>query len=50
MHPLLFVNWRSVNAMFRGLMWLVAVALAVVVVIHLVPGAPAVHHSAQALR
>lgn len=50
MHPLLFVNWSSVNRMFRGLMWLAAVVLATVVVMHLVPGSPAVHHSARALR
>ena len=50
MHPLLFVNWSYVNVMFRGLMWLVAIALATFVVIHLMPPSPAVHHSARLLR
>lgn len=28
MNPLMFVNWASVNAAFRGIMWLLAVGLA----------------------
>jgi hypothetical protein len=44
MHPLLFVNWSSVSSMFRTLMWIVAIALAGVVVFHLLPSAPAAHH------
>lgn len=49
MHPLLFVNWSSVSSMFRGLMWIVAIVLAVVVVVHLVPTAPA-HHPVRLMR
>jgi hypothetical protein len=49
MRPLLFVNWCWVNRLFRGLMWLCVIALAVVIMIHLVPSAPAVHHSVQVL-
>jgi hypothetical protein len=50
MHPLLFVNWSSVSRMFRGLMWLCAIALAAVIVIHLIPASPAAHHAARVLR
>jgi hypothetical protein len=50
MHPLLFVNWSSVNGRFRGLIWIVAIVLAGVIVIHLVPGASAVHQSARVIR
>jgi hypothetical protein len=44
MHPLLFVNWSSVSSRFRGLMWLVAIVLTGVIVIHLMPGSPPQHH------
>ena len=50
MHPLLFVNWASVSRVFRGLMWLVAIVLAGVIVVHLVPAATTVHHTARLLR
>ena len=50
MHPLLFVNWSSVNSMFRGLMWLCAIALATAIVVHLVPASEPVHHSIRVLR
>jgi hypothetical protein len=50
MHPLLFVNWSWVNRMFRGLMWLCAIALATVIVIHLIPTSAPVHHSMPVLR
>lgn len=50
MRPLLFVNWTSVNGMFRGLMWIVAIVLAGVIVTHLVPAAPAAHHSIRLMR
>jgi hypothetical protein len=50
MHPLLFVNWSSVNKMFRGLMWLCAIALAVMIVVHLLPASAPVHHSTRLLR
>jgi hypothetical protein len=50
MHPLLFVNWASVNRMFRGLMWIVVLVLAGVVVTHLVPATPAAHHSIRLMR
>jgi hypothetical protein len=50
MHPLLFVNWSSVNVLFRGLMWIAVIVLAGVIVVHLVPGAPPVHHSIRPMR
>ena len=50
MHPLLFVNWSSVNVMFRGLMWIVAIVLAGVIVTHFVPASPAVHHAVRLMR
>jgi hypothetical protein len=50
MRPLLFVNWSSVNRMFRGLMWLCAIALATVIVVHLIPASAPVRHSIRALR
>ena len=50
MHPLLFVNWSSVNRMFRGLMWLCAIAIATVIVVHLIPTSAPVHHSMRILR
>jgi hypothetical protein len=50
MHPLLFVNWSSVNVMFRGLMWIVAIVLAGVIVTHLVPASPDVHHTVRLMR
>jgi hypothetical protein len=50
MHPLLFVNWSSVSSMFRGLMWIVAIVLAAVIVVHLVPATPSAHHAARLIR
>jgi hypothetical protein len=50
MHPLLFVNWSSVSSMFRGLMWIVAIVLAAVIVVHLVPTAPSAHHAVRLMR
>jgi hypothetical protein len=50
MRPLLFVNWSAVNGMFRGLMWITAIVLAGVIVVHLVPGAHPAHHSVRVLR
>jgi hypothetical protein len=50
MHPLLFVNWSSVNVMFRGLMWVAVIVLAGVIVIHMVPMTPPVHHSVRLMR
>jgi hypothetical protein len=48
MRPLLFVDWSSVNARFTALMWAVAVVLALVVLVHVLPsgGAHAAHHVA----
>lgn len=37
MGPLGFVNWHLVNIRFRFLMWLIALALAIVVLAHLLP-------------
>jgi hypothetical protein len=50
MHPLLFVNWSSVNVMFRGLMWIVAIVLVGVIVTHLIPATPPMHHSVRLIR
>jgi hypothetical protein len=50
MHPLLFVNWSSVSRMFRGLMWLCAIALATVIVVHLIPASPPAHDAIRVLR
>jgi hypothetical protein len=43
MRPLLFVNWSSVSSLFRGLMWIIAIVLAGVIVIHLMPASPPAH-------
>jgi hypothetical protein len=50
MHPLLFVNWSSVSSRFRGLMWLVAIVLAGVIVIHLVPGSRSPHYGTHVMH
>ena len=50
MRPLLFVNWSSVSSMFRALMWLMAIVLAGVIVVHLVPAAPPAHHAVRLMR
>jgi hypothetical protein len=50
MHPLLFVNWSSVNKLFRGLMWLCVIVLATVIVVYLMPDPAAAHHSMRVLR
>jgi hypothetical protein len=50
MRPLLFVNWPAVNRMFRGVIWLCAIALATVIVLHLIPVLAPAHHAAHGLR
>jgi hypothetical protein len=50
MSPLLFVNWSSVSSMFRGLMWIAAIVLAAVIVVHLVPSTPPAHHAVRLMR
>jgi hypothetical protein len=50
MHPLLFVNWSSVNVMFRGLMWIVVIVLAGVIVAHLAPASVPAHHAIRVMR
>ena len=37
MSPLFLVNWHRVNGHFRTLMWLVALALAALILLHTVP-------------
>jgi hypothetical protein len=49
-NPLLFVDWSAVSSMFRGLMWIVALVLAAVIMVHLVPTAPEAHHAARLIR
>jgi len=46
MGPLAFVNWRVVNNHFRTLMWVIAVVLAIIVLVHLGGGASAPAHHA----
>jgi hypothetical protein len=48
--PLLFVNWRRVHAMFCGLMWIIAVILAVVVIIHTALPAESAHQAARIMK
>jgi hypothetical protein len=43
-----FVDWRSVNATFCGLMWLMVLVLAVVILAHGLPATPPIHHVARA--
>jgi hypothetical protein len=43
----LFVDWRHVNALFCGLMWLIVVVLAVVILAHQLPETGSVHHVAH---
>ena len=59
MRPLLFVNWRSVHAIFCGVMWVIAVVLAVVVLAHTslpagshtaVPASSTLHHASRMVR
>ena len=51
MRPLLFVNWSSVSSKFRALMWIVAIVLAGVMLVHMVPIASgAAHHSIHTMR
>ena len=50
MHPLLFVNWSSVSSKFRGLMWIAAIVLAGVILVHLMPAAGGAHHSMHVMR
>jgi hypothetical protein len=49
MHRLLFVNWSSVNVMFRGLMWIAAIVLAGVIVTHFATATAPVHHSIRTM-
>jgi hypothetical protein len=50
MRPLLFVNWRSVHAVFCGLMWVIAVVLAVVVLSHTALSPGPAHHAVHMVR
>jgi hypothetical protein len=50
MRPLLFVNWRSVHRGFCGVMWVIAVVLAVVVLVHVGLPAQSGHHAAHVVR
>ena len=50
MRPLLFVNWRSVHRGFCGVMWVIAVVLAVVVLAHVGMPAESGHHAAHVVR
>jgi hypothetical protein len=44
-----FVDWRSINAAFCGLMWLMVLVLAVVILVHRLPATPAIHHVTRAV-
>jgi hypothetical protein len=43
----MFVDWHAVNAMFCGVMWLLALVLALMIIGHHLSGAPAppLHHA-----
>jgi hypothetical protein len=43
MNPLLFADWGHIHRLFRGVMWLVAVALACIVVTIVAPRSSATH-------
>jgi hypothetical protein len=49
MRPLLFVNWRSVHRGFCGVMWVIAIVLAVVVLSH-IGLVESGHHAAHVVR
>lgn len=44
MSPFAFVNWQSVHQMFCVLMWLLAIILALVLLIHSSTAGALVHH------
>jgi accessory gene regulator protein AgrB len=46
MRPLLFVNWHMVNVRFRALMWILAFALVLVILLHVAPHSTAPHQQA----
>jgi hypothetical protein len=48
--PLGFVDWRSVNRLFCGLMWMVALVLALIVLLHLHTAPDSVRHVALPTR
>lgn len=50
MRPLLFVNWRSVHRGFCGVMWVIAVVLAVIVIAHTALPAGSAHHAAHVVH
>jgi hypothetical protein len=50
MRPLLFINWRSVHRGFCGVLWVIAVVLAVVVLSHIGMPAESGHHAAHVVR
>ena len=50
MQPLGFVNWRVVNRYFCGLMWLVAIVLALIVLTHLVHASSVAHAGVVTVR
>jgi hypothetical protein len=41
---MMFVNWREVNALFCGLIWMVALVLVLVILAHAVGPSTPVHH------
>ena len=43
-----FVNWRAVNALFCGLMWLIALMLVLAIIVSRLPSTPPSHHAAAA--
>lgn len=40
----MFVDWRAVNAIFCGVIWVLAGVLALVIIVHRLPPQPPVHH------
>jgi hypothetical protein len=43
-----FVNWRAVNALFCGLMWLIALTLVLAIIVSRLPSTPPSHRAAAA--
>ena len=49
MGPLGFVDWQVVSVRFRLLMWVVAFALGLFVLVHAMPARGGVHHAVRSI-
>jgi hypothetical protein len=44
-----FVNWQAVNAVYCGVIWMIALVVALVILVHGLPQSPPpAHHAAPA--